>query len=804
MDMLLQDLRYALRSLMRRPGFTMAALLTLGLGIGATTAIFSVIEGVLLRPLPFEEADRLVMVGQAWRTDAAGGPGATSSLNFADLREQTRSFEAMAQYSRATATVSGTGDAESVPAAIVTQEFFRVLRAQPLMGRTFTSDEDLPGGPHAIVLSYEYWQERLGGISDVLEHTLVVGGTPRPVVGVMQPGFEFPRGARLYMPARPDPETCGRGCIYLTGIGRLAGGVTLGAAQTDLAAVAQRLEEQYPESNRDRVMLARPLIDVIVGDMRPPLYVTLGAVFMVLLIACANVANLLLVRGAARGPELAVRTVLGAGRGRIVTQIMTENVLLAVMGGALGLVLASWGVDLLRGVAPPGLPRVDEIAVNGTTVLFASGLVLFTALLFGLAPALRLSRSTLAETLRGTGRGDTGGRQGWGRSAILVSEVALAVVLLLGAGLMMRSVARMSNVDTGFDTSGIAHFTLGLPSSSYDSPERSIAFLEEVKLRIAGLAGVSDVGLVMPIPLGPSVYSTSIDRTDRQSEEGRSPTMLLRVIDGNGLAVLGVSLSAGRLFNATDREGAPRVALINRAAAARDWPGEDPIGRQIEVGVAFGYEEDVPRTIVGIVDDIRALSLREAAEPEVLVPFAQSAPNSVTVVVSAADPGRAIAAARAEVRALDASLPLVRPGTVAELVSDQLAATRFFLLLLGSFAVLAVTLAAIGIYGVVAFAVAKRGREIGVRMALGARIQQVVALVVWQGVGPALLGLALGVVGAIAGGRIMEGLLFDIQPHDPMTFIGVTVLLLAIVVLACAVPATRASRIPPASSLRSE
>jgi putative ABC transport system permease protein len=802
--MLLQDLRYAFRSLARRPGFTVAALLTLALGIGATTAIFSVVEGVLLRPLPWEEADRLVVVGQFNRTDGADALSPISTLNYGDLQEQTRSFESMAQFTRSTATVSAGGSAENVPAASVTHDFFRVLRAEPLLGRTFTAEEDRPGGTWAVVISHEYWQDRLGGAADVLEQTLTIAGIARPIVGVMRPGFEFPREARLYLPVRANPETCGRGCIYLGGLARLRGDVTLAAAQLDLDRVARRLEEQYPESNRDTGMRARPLMDLMVGDVRQTLYVMLGAVFMVLLIACANVANLLLVRGAARAPELAVRSVLGAGRGRIVTQLMTENLLLAVAGGLLGLLFASWSIELLRAVAPPDLPRIDGIALNRGAVAFAAGLVLFTALLFGFVPAIQLARHSLAGTLRGTGRGDTGVRPGWGRSAILMSQVALAVVLLLGAGLMIRSVARLQHVETGYDTAPVAHFTIRLPASTYDTPDKSLAFFAELIRRLGGQPGVADVGLVMPLPLSPSVYGTSFSRTDRETEAGRSPTALLRVVDSNGLDVLGISVIAGRTFEPADREGAPRVALINRTAAERYWPGEDPVGRQIEVGVGFAYDEDEPRTIVGVVEDIRALSLREAAEPEVLVPFAQTVPGSATVVVRAARPDDVLAAARVEVAGLDPHLPLTRPGTMAELLGDQLASERFFLLLLAVFAALAVTLATIGVYGVVAVTVARRRRELGVRMALGAGIRQVVGLVVWQGVRPALLGLGLGLAGAIAGGRIIAGMLFDVQAHDPLTFGGVTVFLLATVLLACAVPAGRAGRIPPASSLRAE
>ena len=802
MDNLRSDLRYAFRSMLQRPGFTIAALLTLGLGIGATTAIFSVVQSVLLRPLPYDGIERLTIFGQG---DINGEPDEISSIsvaNFVDLRDQSSSFESMALYSRAQITLTGLGEAETVTGAQVTPDFFRVFAAEPMMGRTFSEDESRPTGPQAVIVSHQFWQERLGGDHGVLGRTLEINGSQRPIVGVTPPGFEYPSGARLYVPVR-NGDGCGRGCVYLAGVGRLMPGVAIGQARTELAGIAARLEREYPESNTDTTARVRSLTDMIVGDVRRALYVLLGSVFMVLLIACANVANLLLVRGASRSSELAVRTVLGASRGRVVAQLMTENLMLALAGGALGLLLATWAVDLLRAFAPADLPRVDEISIDATAMGFALLVVLATALIFGLVPALRMSRASLAESLRGSGRGDLGARRGWGRSAILVAEVGLAVMLLLGAGLMMRSLASMHDIDPGFATEDIAHFTVGLPASRYDSPDRRVLFMNALKERLAALPGVDEVGVVMPMPLSTSVYATSLERLDQQAEPGREPVALLRAIDSGGIAALGITVEAGRGFEPSDRNGAMPVALINRAAADQYWPGEDPIGRQIDIGVTLGYDEQ-SRTIVGVTTDIRALSLMEPAEPEVLIPYEQAGSGTATLLVRADDASLALNAARAELRAVDPNLPMVRPGTVAELMSAQTAATRFYLMLLAIFAGLAVVLAAVGVYGVVAFIVARRSREIGVRIALGARLDEVFRLVVWQGVRPALIGLGLGVVGGIAAGRIIAGLLFGVQPHDPLTFAGVTILLLAIVVVACVVPAGRATRIPPASALRGE
>jgi putative ABC transport system permease protein len=796
-DNLLPDLRYAVRSVLQRPGFTLAALLTLALGIGATSAIFSVVQGVLLRPLPYDAIERLAIFGTGERD---GDPDQISNISIAifdDWRDQSSSFESMALYTPAQQlTLTNLGEAKSVAGAQVTPDFFRVFGAEPMTGRTFTEDESRPNGPQAVVVSHQFWQERLGGDTDVLGRTLELGGEPRPIVGVTPPGFEYPAGARLYLPVRNS-------FVYLLGIARVRPDVTLDQARTELIGIANRLEREYPESNIDVTARLRSLTDVMVGDVRRALYVLLGAVFMVLLIACANVANLLLVRGSSRSAELAVRTVLGASRRRIVTQLMTENLMLALIGGVLGLLLASWAVDLLRAFAPADLPRVDEISVDTTVLGFTLLVVLAAALIFGLLPALRLSHTTLAESLRGSGRGDLGARRGWGRSLILVAEVALAAMLLLGAGLMMRSLAGLYDIDPGFDSDDIAHFTIELPDATYDSPERSVLFMVALRERLASMPGVEDVGLVTPMPLGPGMYIGGFNRLDRQSEPGSEPYALLRAIDAGGFATLGISLEEGRGVEASDRNGSMPVALINRAAADRYWPGEDPIGRQIDVRVNLGFDEQ-PRTIVGIITDIRATSLTEPVEPEILIPYDQAGAGGATLLIRATDASAVLAGARTQLRALDPNIPMIRPGTVAELISAQTAATRFYFMLLGIFAALAVLLAAVGIYGVVAFIVAHRSREIGMRLALGAHIHEVFRLIVWQGVRPALIGLTFGVLGGIAAGRVIAGLLFGVRPHDPLTFAGVTTLLLGVVILACVVPAGRASRIPPASALRGE
>jgi putative ABC transport system permease protein len=806
MERLLQDLRLALRSLARQRGFTTVAVVTLALGIGATTAIFSVVQSVLLRPLPYTQPERLVTV---WQEDAREPRdeigGVLSHPDFKDLRQRSRSFDAMALYSSASITVSGLGDAEVVRGAIVTPDFFRVFDAQPVMGRGFTAEEDLPGGPRAVVVSYGFWQDRLGGAADVLDRTLTISGRELPIVGVTPADFAYPADARLYLTARNDDASCGRGCVYLSGVARLSAGVTPAQARRELKGIAAQLEVEYPSSNTNSTVQLATLHEETVQGVERALVVLLGAVAMVLLIACANVANLLLVRGAARSGEMAVRAVLGGSRPRLISQLMTESVVLAVLGGAAGVLLAAWGIAALRVLAPPDLPRVDEIALNGVTMLFTSGLVLATALLFGLAPALRLARTSLGSTIREGGRGAGGGpRSGLGRRTILIAEVALSVLLLIGAGLMIRSFVQLQEIDTGFSKDEAAMFTVALPDARYGDLAARTQFFEELKQRLERTTG-GEVGRVTPVPLGAGVVVSSLERTDVPAPEpGEEPIALLRVADPDFFEVYDITLQRGRVFEETDRIDAPRVVVISRTLAERFFANEDPIGRQIDVGVAYGVDEDQPRTIIGIVENIRSVSLTEPAMAEMYVPLAQAVPNATTYVVRAPDAAAALQSARTELRDMDAALPLIRPGTMSELIGAHTAGPTFYVLLLGLFALLAVVLAAVGMYGVVAYLVVQRTREIGVRMALGAHPRQVVRLVVGQGMKPALVGVAVGVTGAIASGRVIASMLYETAPQDPLTYASVVGLLTLVVVAACALPAWRATRIPPSIALRGE
>jgi len=748
-----------------------------------------------------------VMIWQKPTGQVEATGGQVSHPTYRDIRAQAGTLESVAIFRDINLTVSESGGAEVVPSADVSTDFFRVFRAEPRIGRAFTEAEASYRGPKVVIVSDGYWRERLGANPHVLGTTLRINDVAHEIVGVAPRGFDYPDGARMWIPGQNDDEGCGRGCQLRNVVARLAPAASVEGARGELTALAAHLQEQYPESNTGETLAAAPLRDVIVGDVRPALLILLGAVGMVLLIACANVANLLLVRGRGRMTEIAVRAALGADRRRLISQLLTESLLVAFAGGLAGVLLAAWGVSAVRAIAPADIPRLDAVGLDSATLLFAFVLVLVTAVLFGLAPAVQLSRVELAGALRSGGRGDaSGGRGGIGRSAILAAEVALSVMLLLGAGLMVRSLIRMSQVDAGFETSGITQFRLTLPRARYADPFDRVGFIDRLKERLAAVPGIETVGIMVGPPLGTVSMDGTFTRPDRPDPApGEEPGAMYRIVDEHALALLRVPMVSGRGFLPSDRHGSPPVALISQRLAAQYFPGEDPIGREMQFRISAGFSEDGPRTIVGVFGDIRATELTEAPRAEMIIPYAQSGASFPHVLMrSQLDAGSTLDAARRAVQALDPQLPLGSPGRMDDFVTEQLAQPRFYLLLLSLFAVLAIVLAAVGIHGVVAYAVSQRTREIGVRMALGARVDQVIGLVLWQGLRPAALGVILGTAGALASGRVMRGVLFEVAPQDPITFVAVLALLVAIVLVACTVPASRASRIPPATALRSE
>ena len=804
---LISDLRFAFRSLRRRPGFTLVAAGTLAVGVGATAAIFSVANAVLLRSLPYPDSHELVSVWEDDIEDPSPEPGGqVSYLNFLDVRAEATTLESVAEYTTANLTVTGLGQAEVVTGAAVTPDFFQVFGARPVMGRTFTADESRYQGPDAVVVGESFWRTRLGGDPDVLGETIMISGRPHRIVGIAPGGFGFPSDAQLWVPIQNDNEGCGRGCVLYAAVGRVGPGSTLEEARAELEAIGARLRSGHPEENAGLTIRATSLRELVVGDVRTALWVLLGAVGMVLLIACANVANLILVRGGGRRTELAVRAALGASRPRLLGQLMTENAVLALAGGVGGLLLAAWGTSLLLRVAPANLPRMDEVALDGTTLLFSLGVVALTVLIFGLAPALRLADEGVAEAVRG-GRGGVGERRGQRiRSTVLAAQVALSVMLLLGAGLMLRSLVRMQTVELGLEPENVAVFRLSLPGIRYDGPEERIRFMERLEGRLSGIPGVAAVATVVAVPFGPVDLSGGFRRTDLpEPEPGQGPSATYRGIDPDSREVLGLRLAAGRWVEESDRQGAEPVVLINQAAARLYWPGEDPIGKRMDVQISVGYSESEPRTVVGVVEDFRSDVVTEP-EPTMLLPYAQTGASfpHVAIRYDGVSAASVLAAAREELASLDPALPMAQATTLRELIDDDMAASRFYMVLLGLFAAMAVALAAVGIYGLVAYLVVQRTREIGMRIALGARVAEVIRMVVWQGVAPALVGIAAGLLGALALGRVLAGILYQVEPTDPITIVGVSLLFLLVVVAATAVPARRASRIPPADALRAE
>ncbi|MFW6201631.1 MAG: ABC transporter permease [Gemmatimonadota bacterium] len=802
-----QDVAYAVRMLRKRPGFTAVAVLTLALGIGATTAIFSVVNGVVLKALPYEDADRIVRLERADRTDPDDEGSAVSPIDLEDwgVAETLRS---LAVYSSWDLTLTGLGRAERLSAAVASPGFFEVFRSAPVLGRAFTDTESTLNGPAVAVIGHAFWQSRLGGDPDVLGRTIELDGDPHEIVGVAPPGFDHPEGASVWIPLQNDPSSCGRGCTWMRAAGRLAPGASLEQAREELRAIAARVQQET-SGDPDRTVLVNRLQDEVVGSAREALLVLLLAVTMVLLIACVNVANLLLARGATRKPEMAVRAALGAGRRRLAGQMLTESAVLAVAGGAVGVLLAWLGVDALRVLSPGDIPRIDEVALDGWTVLFALGLVIATTFVAGFAPAAQVGRVPLARVLQYGGRsrsGDAGA--GRGRSALLVAEVALSVLLLAGAGLLLRSFVTLASVDPGFTTERVAQFGLSLPDAQYPEPDAAVRLYSRLDEELEALPGVASVAYATGSPLGSTSIALGFRHTDRPppEESGQGSSASVRYVDEDFFETMEIPIVAGRGIQAADLHGARHVVVVNRSAAREFWGDEDPIGTQIELGGNIGgFPEVEPRTVVGIVSDIRSFDLAQAARPELYVPIAQGGPDFTTFLIrTRGESAGVLPAARRVVERLDPDLPMLGAGAIEDAVADDLARPRFMLMLVGLFAVLAVILAVVGIYGVVAYVVSRRTREIGIRMAMGATTGRVLGLVLRQGVRPAAIGVVIGLGLALVGTRTLRGLLYGVEPHDPLTLTGVALLLLAATGAACLLPARRAARIPPAIALREE
>lgn len=800
---MISDLRYALRQLIHSRGFTIVAILTLALGIGACTAIFSVVNAVLLRPLDYPDPARLVIIRE---TQLPEFPEfSVAPPNFVDWEKQTKSFEYLAAYANAKMNLTGEGEPQQIAGLRATAGYFEVFGVKPVVGRMFLPEEDAPGKNHVVVLSYPFWQRLFAGAADVVGRTIELNGEPYTIAGVAPSGFGLANKIDLWMPMAFQPKEIAnenRGAHYVNTVGRLKREVTVAQAEAELKVLAAQLAQQYPDSNKGWSILMMPLQDYGVRDVRPVLYTLLGAVGSVLLIACANIANLLLARATARHREISIRAALGASRARLVRQLLTESVLLALFGGIAGVLLAEWGLTALLALAPPNLPRVTEIHLSTNVLLFSLALSVLTGLVFGIAPALLAARSDVNEALKQGSRGSTeSGARGKLRSALVVIEVTVALVLLGGAGLLARSFMQLTHVDPGFNPENATLLRITLPEKKYALPEQQTAFANQLIERIKVLPGVQAVGLAQAVPLmGDYVLSFNIEGRP-QVDPSDLPNTNYYAVTPDYFRAMGIRLVRGRLFTEVDDPKAPRVAIINETLARKHFPNEDPIGKRINITNG----PDAWREIIGIVGDIKQYGVDRATTNQSYEPFAQVPFESLNVIIRHSGPATALLGAlRPAVYAVDKDQPVGTIRPVEEILSDSIARQRFAMTLLTVFSLVALVIAAVGIYGVMAYSVAQRTGEFGIRMALGAQQRDVMRLVLAQGGKLVGLGLVIGLVATFAVAKAMGSMLFHTSAQDPLT-LGTTTLVLAIVALiACLLPASRATKVNPIEALRTE
>lgn len=797
-----KTLRYAYRSLRGSKSTSLAVISTLALGIGVTTAVFSIVYGVLLRPLPYPDSDRLVRV---WLSNPRQGidKDITSYPNFADWRAQSRSIQGMAAVASAARNLTGAGEPRELSGAAVSEGYFGILRVAPVLGRVFTPEEESLSGPNVVILSHELWATQFGSDPAIVGRALSLSGVPYEVVGVM------PRGLGeqdFWIPLRPSADLReSRGALWLPVIGRLAPGVTLEQAQTEMSAIARRLEQSYPEANDGMGVLLEPLRASIVGDVRQPLLLLLGAVALVLLIACANIANVLLVRGTARRTELAVRAALGASRRQLAMQVGVESLLLALAGGALGVLAAYACLQWLMGLAPPSLPRLDAIRLDGSVLGITAAVTVLCGMLFGLVPALEAGGRGPAEAIRQGGRGAVGGSAAERlRPVLVVSQFALAVMLLAGAGLMLRSFAKMQDVDPGFDASHVALVRLNLPASKYETPEQVNAFYDELLTSLRATPGVESADAISDFVLGrlPNSASIVVEGVELPQALERLPVAYDAVTPGF-VRTSRMRMLSGRGLLPTDKQGSSRVALVSETMARTFFRGADPVGARFAFGVPDS--EDGWITIVGVVADARRSGPVEPVRPYVLMPHAQYTTRRLDIVIRATgEPLALLPQVRAAVHAIDAAQPIAGVRTLEQAFGETVAPRRFLMVLLSIFGGAACALAAIGIYGVMAYVVVRRTREIGVRIALGAPPGRVQRLVIAQAMAQAGIGLALGVAGALLLGGQIRAQLFGVAPGDPTTLVATVGLLALVALFASWLPARRAAAVDPTTAMRVE
>lgn len=794
------DIRYAVRQLRQQPGFTAVAIATLTLGIGASTAIFSVVNAVLLRPLPYPEPERLMVVD---RTSFKRGGVAVpfSPPDYVDFHEQTRTLLHFGVgYSRS-AILTG-GEPERLDAASATAGFLAALGVRPKFGRLFSPEDERNGAPPIVLVGHALWQRRFNSDPGLIGRVLTVDDQPRTVVGILPAGIKYPLEGDIWLPVQFEPgEMQERSSRYLHGLARLAPGVTPAQAQSELDTIAQRLAQLYPESDKNFGATAVPLLENVVGDIRPTLFYLLGAVGFVWLIACANIANLMLSRAASREREMAVRAALGAARARLAAQLLTESTLVALVGGAAGFALGRWCLAALVILRPANLPRLDEVSFDARVFAFAAAISALAGLLFGLAPALRASRPDWGLSLK-AGAQTTAVAYTRMRAALVVAQISLSLVLLAGAGLMLRTMWTLLSTPPGFDPKNVLVADIFLSPLKYADDSKRAAFLDAVLERLRALPGVESAGSTTNLPLagGSMVFAFVMD--GQPQGHGQTASANFRAVSPRYHSLMRIPLRRGRYLDDRDRPGSSDVAVINEAMARQFWPGEDPIGRRIRIA---RQGEPAWREIVGIVGNIRHGGLHQEPSPEMYVPYTQQAWRFLRLAVrTTGDPAALAPALRKSVWAVDRDQPVSRVRTMDDVVAASMGETRFYSLLLGIFAMLALGLASVGIYGVMSYAVAARTREIGIRLALGAQRQSIFRLVLARGARLTALGIVLGLTGALAATRGIEKLLYGVQPTDALTFASVATVLAVVALLACWLPARRATRVDPAITLRYE
>jgi putative ABC transport system permease protein len=814
MGTMMQDIRYGVRMLAKNPGFTVIAVITLALGIGANTAIFSVVNAELLRPLPYREPGKLVRL---WETNSRTGSksGSISFPDFTDWQAQNKVFEKIGVYTSASYTLTGVERPAHLEGQAISAELISLLGAAPELGRTFLPGEDEPQH-HVAILSHRLWKEHFGGDPGIIGRTITLENSGYTVVGVMPASFEFPLQRKpveiwttfsaLQEPSEGNrPITQVRGAHFMLGIARLKSGVTLEQAQSGMDAITASLANQYPDSNKYFGARLVPEQDEITSAIRPALLVLLIAVGVVLLIACVNVANLLLARATTRVREIAIRAALGAGRMRVVRQLLTESFLLALFAGTLGMLLAAWGIDVLVRLSPEDLPRVGEIHLDGRVLAFTAILSMLTGIIFGLAPALQITRTNLVDTLKESSWSATAGMHRHRlRSSLVVVEMALALVLLVSAGLLIHSFISLQSVNPGFNPRNVMASYVDLPDEKFSNAQK-VQFMRSVMPRVKALPGVVNAAAIMPLPLSGNEFQVAVEIEGRPTAKSDEAISSVRSITEDYFRTMQIPLLQGREFKEQDSAETAPVVIVNEALAQKFFPGENPVGKHIRPGISTDGKPGRMREIVGVVGNVKHRDLGSEWTAECYIPFSQLPFDTMTIVARAANSASVLAKPIAEaVLSVDKDVPTFQPRTLADYLNGTIAIPRFNTLLLGMFAGLALVLTAVGLYGVISYSVAQRTHEIGIRMALGGQPQDMLRLVVGQGLRLGLIGVGLGLVAALFFTRFVSSLLFGITPADPVSYAGVIFLLLGVVLLACYIPARRAMRVDPMVALRYE